>query len=86
MVDPMKLSLEDIVKMVREKGQDVKEKVVEEAEDLKKAWFKFIIRSVEKVSDKVDDQAKKLNELEERLKMLEKELENERAKNQESDV
>ena len=86
MVDPMKLSLEDIVKMVREKGQDVKEKVVEEAEDLKKAWFKFIIRSVEKVSDKVDDQAKKLNELEERLKMLEKELENERAKNQESDI
>jgi transposase len=86
MVDPMKLSLEDIVNMVREKGQDVKEKVVEEAEDLKKAWFKFIIRSVEKVSDKVDDQAKKLNELEERLKMLEKELENERAKNQESDV
>ena len=82
----MKLSLEDIVKMVREKGQDVKEKVVEEAEDLKKAWFKFIIRSVEKVSDKVDDQAKKLNELEERLKMLEKELENERAKNQESDI
>jgi transposase len=86
MVDPMKLSLEDIVNMVRDKGQDVKEKVVEEAEDLKKAWFKFIIRSVEKVSDKVDDQAKKLNELEERLKMLEKELENERAKNQESDV
>lgn len=64
MVDPMKINLEDIIKIVREKGVDIKDKVVDEASDLKKAWFRHMLVSVEKLDERCSLLEARIRELE----------------------
>lgn len=63
-MDPMKTTLEDAIKLLKEKGNKIKDRVTDEADDLKQAWFKHILASTEKMNDKLKDLEERIEELE----------------------
>lgn len=63
-MDPMKMSIEDVLKAVKEKGIKIKDRFTDEAEDLRKAWFKHMLANMEKQQEQIDALKARVEQLE----------------------